>query len=284
MKIHAAWALALLFTASCAGGGGASLMTSPAKGTRFARFEAGGAVSYGIVEGDRVRALTGDLFGKWNPTDRTYTLSEVKILTPVPPSGKVLALAGNFLSHLGGAEPFKKPEIFFKLPTSLVPHGADVVIPPGTEDVHYEAEEVVVIGKRAKNVPQDQAMGHVFGVTAGNDISARDWQKGDRQWWRAKGSDTFGPVGPFILTGVNYDDLELVLRLNGEVKQKERTKDHLFKIAETVSFVSRHVTLEPGDLIFMGTPQKTTPIKPGDVMEVELEGVGVLRNKVAAAP
>ncbi len=282
MRTHAAWALALLLSASCAGGGATRMMTGPA--VKYARFEAGGAVSYGIVEGDRVRVLSGDLLGSWQKTDRTYALSEVKLLTPVPPTGKVLALAGNFQSHLGTAPPFKNPELFFKLPTCLVPHGADVVIPPGTADVHYEAEQVVVIGKRAKNVTQAQAMAHVFGVTAGNDISARDWQKGDRQWWRAKGSDTFGPVGPFILTGANYDDLQLEMRVNGEVKQKERTSDHIFKIAETVSFVSRHVTLEPGDLIFMGTPQKTTAIKPGDVLEVELEGVGVLRNKVAAAP
>jgi 2-keto-4-pentenoate hydratase/2-oxohepta-3-ene-1,7-dioic acid hydratase in catechol pathway len=258
------------------------MMTGPA--VKYARFEAGGAVSYGIVEGDRVRAISGDLFGAWQKTEKTYAISEVKLLTPVPATGKVLAMAGNFQSHLGTNPPFKNPELFFKLPTSLVPTGADVVIPPGTEEVHYEGEEVVVIGKRTKNVTKDQAMAHVFGVTAGNDISARDWQKNDRQWWRAKGCDTFGPIGPFILTGVNYDDLQLELRLNGEVKQKERTSDHLFKIAETVSFVSRHVTLEPGDLIFMGTPQKTTPIKPGDVMEVELEGVGILRNKVAASP
>lgn len=275
-----AWCL--LAGVSCAGAGGTSLMAQAGKGTRFARFEAGGAVSYGIVEGDRVRVLKGDLLGTWEKTEKTHALSEVKLLTPVPPTGKVLALAGNFLSHLGDQPPFQKPEIFFKLPTCLVPTGADVVIPPGTADVHYEAEEVVVIGKRAKDVTKDQAMSHVLGVTAGNDISARDWQKGDRQWWRAKGCDTFGPIGPFLLVGADYDNLQLELRVNGEVKQKERTRDHLFKIAEVVSFISTHVTLEPGDLIFMGTPQKTTPVKPGDVMEVELEGVGVLRNRVAA--
>ena len=283
MRIHGTWAVALLLSASCAGPGGTSMLAQAGKGTRFARFEAGGAVSHGIVEGDRVRVISGDLFGKREKTDKTYALSEVKLLTPVQP-GKVFALAGNFQSHLGTTPPFKNPEIFFKLPTSIVPHGADVVIPPGTAEVHYEAEEVVVIGKRAKNVKAADAMGYVLGVTAGNDISARDWQKGDRQWWRAKGSDTFGPIGPYLLVGANYDDLALEMRVNGEVKQKERTSDHLFKIAETVSFISTHCTLEPGDVIFMGTPQKTTAIKPGDVMEVELEGVGILRNKVASAP
>lgn len=275
---------AVAFLAACSTGPGTPVAAPSGPGVRYARFQAGGKTLYGIVEGDRLRALDGDLLGEWKKGGTTYALSEVRLLTPVPPTGKVLALAGNFQSHLGTAPPFKNPEAFFKLPTCLVPHEADVVIPPGTADVHYEAEQVVVIGKRAKNVTAAQAMGCVLGVTAGNDISARDWQKGDRQWWRAKGSDTFGPVGPFILTGVDYDDLGLEMRVNGEVKQKERTKDHIFKVAETVSFISRHVTLEPGDLIFMGTPQKTTPIKPGDVMEVELEGVGILRNKVVAAP
>jgi 2-keto-4-pentenoate hydratase/2-oxohepta-3-ene-1,7-dioic acid hydratase in catechol pathway len=120
-------------------------------------------------------------------------------------------------------------------------------------------------------------------VTCGNDVSARDWQKGDLQWWRAKGSDTFGPCGPYIVSGLNYDDLLLTLRLNGEVKQKQRTSDLIHGVAAIVSWISRHVTLEPGDLIYTGTPGETTAMKPGDVVEVELEGVGVLRNGVEAA-
>jgi len=143
---------------------------------------------------------------------------------------------------------------------------------------------VVVIGKRARNVPKEKAAEHVFGVTCGNDISARDWQKGDVQWWRAKGCDTFGPCGPFVVSGLNYGDLDLQMRVNGEVRQHQRTRDLIHNVAAIVSFASRHATLEPGDLIFTGTPGTTTPIKPGDVCEVEIEGIGVLRNKVTAAP
>lgn len=283
MKNLAGWLLIVGSCVSCAGAGSPPISVPGGKGLRFARFEAGGAVSHGIVEGDRVRAISGDLFGSWQRTDRTHALSDVRLLAPVEPR-KVLALAGNYRSHLGTTPESKNPELFFKLPTCIVGPGADVVIPKGAENVHFEAELVVVIGKRAKDVSPSDAPGRVFGVTAGNDISARDWQRGDRQWWRAKGSDTFGPIGPFLVTGINYDDLALEMRVNGEVKQKQRTSDHISKVAETVSFISRHVTLEPGDLIFMGTPAQTSAIKPGDVMEVEIEGVGILRNKVVAAP
>jgi 2-keto-4-pentenoate hydratase/2-oxohepta-3-ene-1,7-dioic acid hydratase in catechol pathway len=141
---------------------------------------------------------------------------------------------------------------------------------------------VVVIGRRAKDVPKEKALDHVFGVTCGNDVSARDWQKGDRQWWRAKGCDTFAPCGPFIVKGLNGDNLALKLRLNGVEKQNSRTSELLFGVADCVSFISRHVTLEPGDLIYTGTPGETSAIKPGDTVEVEIEGIGVLKNGVAA--
>ena len=131
-------------------------------------------------------------------------------------------------------------------------------------------------------MPKEKAKEYVFGVTCGNDVSARDWQKNDVQWWRAKGCDTFGPCGPYIATGLDYDNLMLTLRQNGEVKRKQSTRDLIHSVADTVSFISKHTTLEPGDLIFTGTPGKTAAIKPGDVIEVELEGVGVLRNPVRA--
>jgi 2-keto-4-pentenoate hydratase/2-oxohepta-3-ene-1,7-dioic acid hydratase in catechol pathway len=272
-----------LFAVSCAQSGGSRMMAQDGKVVKYARFRAGTDVHYGILEGDRLRVISGVPWEAYAKSDRTFALAEVKLLPPVE-SKKVLALAGNYASHMAGQPLFKNPELFFKLPTCLVAHGDDVVIPKGTNEVHYEAELVLVIGKRAKNVSPEQAPGAIFGVTCGNDISARDWQKGDRQWWRAKGSDTFGPIGPYLVTGLNPDDLLLEMRVNGETKQKERTSDLLFKSAAMVSFISQHVTLEPGDTIFTGTPQKTTAVKPGDVMEVEIEGIGVLRNKVAAAP
>jgi 2-keto-4-pentenoate hydratase/2-oxohepta-3-ene-1,7-dioic acid hydratase in catechol pathway len=252
------------------------------KVTKYARFQVGNRVAYGLVEGGRVRQIEGDPFGPWRPTDRTYPLAEVKLLVPTQPT-KILACAGNYKSHLGDAPAHPHAELFFKPPSCLIAAGESVVIPKGTDEVHYEAELVIVIGKRARNVPAERAMSHVLGVTCGNDISARDWQKNDVQWWRAKGTDTFGPCGPWIVSGINYDDLLLQLRQNGEVRQKERTSNMEHGVAAIVSWASRHVTLEPGDLIFTGTAGKTSAIQPGDVLEVDLEGVGILKNPVRAA-
>ncbi len=147
-------------------------------------------------------------------------------------------------------------------------------------NAHYEGELVIVIGRRAKDVSPENALDFVFGVTAGNDVSERNWQQADLQWFRAKASDTFAPIGPAIARGLNYDDLLVQTRVNGEVRQSERSKDLIYDIAEIVSYVSRYVTLVPGDVIFTGTPQTTQALKPGDVVEIEVEGVGVLRNRV----
>jgi 2-keto-4-pentenoate hydratase/2-oxohepta-3-ene-1,7-dioic acid hydratase in catechol pathway len=237
--------------------------------------------TFGIVEGDRVRVLAGKQFGKWKQTDRTVALADITILPPSNPS-KVIALAGNYKDHLGDKPLPKNPEPFYKIPSCIQRHEGKIVLPTTTDDVHYEAEVVVVIGKRAKNVPVDKALDYVLGITCGNDVSARTWQRNDTQWWRAKASDTFGPCGPYIVAGLDYGNLGMALRLNGEVRQKTNTTNLIHDIATTVSFISEHVTLRPGDLIFTGTPGKTKPIKPGDVVEVEIEGVGVLRNPVVA--
>jgi 2-keto-4-pentenoate hydratase/2-oxohepta-3-ene-1,7-dioic acid hydratase in catechol pathway len=251
--------------------------------TRYARFQAGETIAYGVVEGDRIRQIEGDLFGARRPTETTHALADVKLLVPTTPS-KVLAVGLNYRSHLRDRPAPKVPEIFYKAPSCLIPQGADIVLPKGTNDVHYEGELVIVIGKRAKHVAPGEAMEHVFGVTCGNDVSARDWQKGDLQWWRAKGADTFGPCGPFVVSGLDPDDLKLELRVNGEVKQKESTRDLLHDVAAIISWISQAVTLEPGDLIYTGTPGLTTALKPGDVVEVEIEGIGVLKNGVTAEP
>ncbi len=252
------------------------------KPAKYARFQVGGTVSYGIVEGEQIRQIKGDLFASWKPTDKTYPLADVKLLVPSRPT-KVLACAGNYKSHLGDTPAHEHPELFFKVPSCLIAAGQSIVVPKGTDEVHYEGELVIVVGKRAKNVSEDRALDYVLGVTCGIDVSARDWQANDVQWWRAKGSDTFGPCGPWVVSGIHYDDLLLQLRLNGQVRQKERTSNMEHGVAAVVSWASRHVTLEPGDLIFTGTPGKTSAIRPGDVVEVELEGVGVLRNPVRAA-
>ncbi|QDT50479.1 Ureidoglycolate lyase [Symmachiella dynata] len=254
---------------------------------KFARIKVGDKTTFAIVEGDQVREIKGNLFRKWEETDITHALSDVKILVPTS-ARHVFAMAGNYKSHLAGAEVPKKfqiPQPFFKSPSSLLPEGGVIRIPPGDENVHYEAELVVVIGKRAKNVPVEKAMDYVFGLTCGNDVSARTWQNDpetkDVQWWRGKGADTFGPCGPFIVQGLDPSNLKMTLRLNGEVRQEENTSQLLHDVPSTVSFISKHVTLLPGDLIFTGTPGKTDRMKSGDVVEVEIEGIGILRNTVA---
>jgi len=249
---------------------------------RYVRFQKGDVVAYGLLEGEKVRRLEGD-FGQWKPTDETYALTDVKLLVPSEPT-KVLACALNYKSHAGEQDLPEVPQLFFKAPSCLIAQGEDIVVPKEAERVDYEAEMVIVIRRRAKDVPEEKTLDYVLGVTCGNDVSERVWQKGDIQWWRAKGSDTFGPCGPVVVGGIDYGNLWLTLRLNGEVRQRQNTRDLIFSVPKVVSFVSRHVALEPGDLIYTGTPGKTSPIKPGDVVEVELEKVGVLKNPVAAAP
>lgn len=243
----------------------------------FVRYERGGTVSYGVLEGTRIMEIDGDIFGEHRATDRWVALDDVTLLPPTDPS-KVIAVGLNYMSHLGNREPAAYPGLFAKYPSSLVAHGADVVMPPDAGNVHYEGEMVLVIGKTCTRVAEAEALDCVFGITAGNDISERDWQAADLQWFRAKASDTFGPVGPTIAHGVDPDDVRVETRVNGEVRQSERTSDLLFDVSAIVSYVSRYVTLEPGDLVFTGTPGTTRALQEGDVVEVEVEGVGVLRN------
>jgi len=250
--------------------------------TKYVRYSHEGHTSYGILDGDTIRQLDGDLFSSPQTSGHTVTLSDVAILAPCTPS-KVIAVGLNYRSHLGARPAAEYPGLFAKYPTSIVGHGADIVIPPDSKNLHYEGELVIVIGKRAKNVSVAGASDYVFGVTAGNDVSERDWQRDDLQWLRAKGSDTFGPIGPAIVTGLDYNDLLVQTRLNGEVRQSESTKDLIFSIDEIVSYVSRYFTLMPGDVIFTGTPGTTAAMKPGDVVEIEVEGVGVLRNTLVPA-
>ena len=254
------------------------------QGTRYLRFSLGDHEAYGILEGDRVRELSGDLFGTWEKTETTHALADVTLLVPSKNPSKVLALAGNYKSHMEDAEPHPHPEPFIKLPSSLLAQGGEIVQPADTDAVHYEAEVVIVMGKRARKVSEAEALDHVLGITCGNDISARTWQRGDVQWWRAKGADTFSPTGPYILSGVDYSQLKMVLKVNGEVRQEASVSDMIHGISETVSYISRYVTLEPGDLIFTGTPGTTRGMQPGDVVTVEIDGVGVLENTVAAKP
>jgi 2-keto-4-pentenoate hydratase/2-oxohepta-3-ene-1,7-dioic acid hydratase in catechol pathway len=207
-------------------------------------------------------------------------LADVKLLAPCTPS-KVVAVGLNYKSHVGDRPTKPYPGLFWKPPSCITAPGEDIVFPEGASNVHYEAELVLVIGKKGHNITREQVPDHIFGVTAGNDVSERDWQKNDLQWFRAKGSDTFGPLGPAIVQGLNYNDLLVQSRLNGEVRQSQRTSDLIYDIPTIVSYVSQFVTLLPGDIIFTGTPGQTKAMAAGDTIEIEVEGVGVLRNRIA---
>ncbi len=190
----------------------------------------------------------------------------------------------NFRSHLGGRPAPVLPGLFAKLPGTVIGPDAPIILPPDAGEVHAEGEVVVVIGRRASRVDAAGARRAIFGVTAGNDVSERSWQASDLQWLRAKGSDTFGPLGPAIVTGLDPDDLGIRTRINGRTVQEGRTPDLLFPTTELVAWISRYVTLEPGDVIYTGTPGVTGAIAPGDVVEVDVEGVGTLRNPVERRP
>ena len=279
--LRVALSLALLFSLTC----GDSTLAQEV--TRYVRYAHNNAVSYGILDNDMVRELNAAPWNGGTPTGEVSTADEVTLLAPAEPS-KVIAVGYNYVSHREDmthqeSRPIPEhPPLFLKLPTSLTGPGTDIVYPPDATDLHYEGELVIVIGKTAHRVPVDQAHEYVFGVTAGNDVSERNWQANDLQWLRAKASDTFGPLGPVIVSGLNYLDLRVQTRLNGTTMQDQSSRDHIHDVHAILSFVSQYVTLHAGDIIYTGTPGATSAMKPGDVVEIEVEGVGILRNRVVA--
>ncbi len=245
----------------------------------YVRYRHGGSRGYGELEGDTIYPLEGNFLQTRKRAGGKVALADVKLHFPVR-APKVFAVGLNYKSHLSGREEPKVPEIFFKPTTSLQHPGSPIVIPPGSKNTHYEAEFVIVVGKQAKGISEAQAADHILGYTCGNDVSERDWQGGDLQWWRGKGCDTFGPMGPSVAVGLDYMESDITLRLNGEVKQQQKISDLLFKPEKIVSFISTYVTLQPGDVIFTGTPGSTSAMKHGDTCEVEVTGIGVLSNPV----
>lgn len=248
---------------------------------KLARYELNEKIEYGIVDGDNLRQLDACPFTDCNETGDTVALADVKILAPTKPS-KVLAVGLNYRSHLGNEPEPKNPEIFFKSPSCINNPGGDIVLPSGDDDVHAEGELVVVMKERTSKATPDEAAANILGVTCGNDVSARTWQSNDMQWWRAKASDTFGPMGPFLVTDIDYADLQLETRINDDVVQSQTTADLIFPVPVIVSFISQAITLEPGDAVYTGTPGTTTALNAGDVVEVEIEGIGLLSNPVVA--
>ncbi len=247
---------------------------------RYVRYAHEDTVSYGVQEGDTIRQLSAAPYLGGTTTGASVALADVQLLAPAEPS-KVYAVGYNYDSHRGDRVLPPHPPIFLKLPTTIIGPGADIVYPDGATDVHYEAELVVVIGKTASKVSVEDASDYIFGITAGNDVSERNWQANDLQWFRSKATDTFGPLGPAIVTGLDYKDLLVQSRLNGKVMQSQSTRDHIHDIDAIVSFISQTSTLYPGDVIYTGTPGSTTAMQPGDIIEIEVEGVGILRNQIA---
>lgn len=263
---------------------------------RIARFTVGTAdPRFGVVDGiapdgatdDAVVAvLEGDpLYRPAQLTGASVPLADVRLLSPVIPRSKVVGIGRNYAEHAAelGHEVPSEPLMFLKPNTSVVGPDDAVVLPPQSTEVHHEAELAVVIGRICKDVPVERADEVVFGYTCADDVTARDLQRSDGQWARAKGFDTFCPLGPWLATGLDPTDLAVQCRVNGQPRQDGRTSQMVHDVASLVAAVSAAFTLLPGDILLTGTPAGVGPMRPGDVVEIEIEGIGTLRHGVRAA-
>jgi 2-keto-4-pentenoate hydratase/2-oxohepta-3-ene-1,7-dioic acid hydratase in catechol pathway len=258
-------------------------------GVRIARFTTGSDPRYAIVDGEpgaeELLVVSGDpIYSPIQPTGERVRLAGdgVRLLAPVIPRSKIVGVGRNYAEHaaeLGNAVP-PAPLLFLKPNTSVIGPDDAIVLPDWSEEVDHEAELAVVIGKVTRNVRPDEALSRVFGFTVANDVTARDVQRADSQWTRAKGFDSSCPLGPWIVPGLDVDDLAVLARVNGAVRQDGRTSQMVFDVAYLVSYVSEVFTLLPGDVILTGTPAGVGPLAERDVVEVEVEGIGVLRNPV----
>jgi 2-keto-4-pentenoate hydratase/2-oxohepta-3-ene-1,7-dioic acid hydratase in catechol pathway len=257
---------------------------------RWIRFSQQGRKAYGILEGDRIVEVAGDPFSAHERTARTHQVAQVKIEVPViPPTFYCVGL--NYAEHIREvaakqgikADLPKQPDVGYRAVSALIAHDEPVVIPPDATKVQYEGELAVIIGKKAKNLSEAEALSCVLGYSIGNDVSERVWQKSDRTLWRAKNTDTFKPMGPWIETDVDLDALETRVRLNGKETLRFATNAMIFGVATYISTMSRYMTLYPGDMIWMGTDGSSPDLEAGDVVEVEITGIGTLRNRFVAA-
>jgi 2-keto-4-pentenoate hydratase/2-oxohepta-3-ene-1,7-dioic acid hydratase in catechol pathway len=264
---------------------------------RIARFAAGGDPQYGVVElaedggrnPDTVSVLTGDPMAMAvKLTGERKELNGVRLLAPVIPRSKIVAVGRNYAAHAAEMreEVPKTPLTFFKPNTSVIGPGEPIIYPAASREVSYEGELAVVIGRICKEVPLSRVPEVIFGYTVANDVTARDLQRTDEQWARAKGSDTFCPLGPWITTHQGLEEVAAIgirTSLDGELRQDGNTKDMIFTIPELVAYISSYTTLLPGDVILTGTPSGVGPMLPGQVVSIEVEGVGTLSNPVAGA-
>ncbi|MDN3310646.1 fumarylacetoacetate hydrolase family protein [Microbacterium oryzae] len=248
---------------------------------KIARFSHNQAITYGILDGSELVVLAGDpLFAGFETTGARVPVSEVTLLAPVIPRSKVVAVGRNYRDHaaeLGNDVP-AEPLLFLKPNTSVIGPGDAIVRPALSDDTQFEGELAIVIGRIAKNVAVEDALSVVFGYTIANDVTARDLQRTDGQWSRAKGFDTFCPLGPAIETDFDLANGTLITRLNGDVKQEAPLSDMIFDVPTIIAHVSEAFTLLPGDVILTGTPAGVGPFVAGDAIEVEIPGLGILRN------
>ena len=247
-----------------------------------------GSGRYGIVEDGTVYAASGDPYqdGGLQRGDAVGQLGDVELLAPVVP-GKIVCVGLNYLAHVTERDATRKvpeePVLFMKPTSALIGPGEPIrIVNPGNE-THYEAEMTMVIGRTARDVSEADALSYVYGYTCGNDVSDRVLQAKDGQWTRAKGFHTYCPVGPWIETELDISDLKVESRLNGEIRQSNRTSNMIFKPAFLISYISRIMTLDPGDIILTGTPEGVGALKAGDQIEIEVEGIGTLSNPVTNA-
>ena len=250
---------------------------------RIVRYETqdGKKPKYGWLLDDKVGEIGGNIFGRYQRKEAETPLADVKLLAPSEPT-KILCVGRNYVEHakeLGNEVP-KIPLIFMKPPSSVISNGETIILPPQSAQVEHEAELVVVIGKRGRHITTENAKKHILGYTVGNDVTARDLQKSDSQWTRAKGFDTFCPFGPWIDTEFDPADSVVTCRVNGQMRQMASTRDMVFNVGVLISYISSVMTLESGDLIFTGTPSGVGQLKDGDEVSVEIEGLGEIKNKV----
>jgi 2-keto-4-pentenoate hydratase/2-oxohepta-3-ene-1,7-dioic acid hydratase in catechol pathway len=250
---------------------------------KIVRYQEGSTIKWGVIEGDLIQEMDEDSSGHFHLSSREKKVEELKLLSPCLPS-KIVAVGVNYRDH---AEEMKsnlpeEPLLFIKPSTSVIGPGDGIIYPKMSGQVDYEAELGVVVRKVAKDVPVEEAAGYILGYTCFNDVTARDLQSKDKQWTRSKGFDTFAPIGPWIVTDLDPDHLEISSYLNGERRQYSNTKNLIFRAHQLVSFISHVMTLLPGDVIATGTPSGIGPMVIGDKIEVVIEGIGTLSNTVVA--
>lgn len=249
---------------------------------KFLRFSYKSEEKYGILEKDMIEEISGSIFDSFEITGKTYNMDEIRLLAPCSPS-KIVAVGLNYVDHIkefGDREIPKNPTLFIKLPHTVIGPGDSIIIPRNATRVDYEAELAVVIRKTCRNVSAAEASDYILGATCLNDVTERDIQRADGQWTRGKNFETFCPIGPYIVSDIDYNSLDIKLYLNGQLKQSSNTGNLMWNVQELVSFISGVIPLYPGDVVTTGTPHGVSPMKDGDVVEVVIEGIGTLRNRV----